>query len=150
MIRNEFPELEFKSLVGDSGIFRESCQHRLLYQRQSTSKLICESREQFGRIAAITMPPGKEEAECEAILPVLFFIISLCDRMSDRRLSGSGGANKPAHRMPILVLSPFLYLSQHRLSSALLAYGCFLVLAFNGMVCSVLIGVTFQRVKQRC
>jgi hypothetical protein len=30
------------------------------------------------------MPPGKEEAECKAILPVLFFIISLRNRMSDR------------------------------------------------------------------
>src|ERR1700733_10133269 len=127
MVPDEFPELEFKSLVGDSGIFRESCHHRLLHSRESTSELICASREQFGRITAVTMPPGEEEAECKAILPVLFFIISFRDRMSDRRLSRSGRANKPAHRMPILVLSPFYYPSQHRLSSALLAYGCLLV-----------------------
>ena len=150
MVPNEFLELEFKSLVGDSGIVRESIQHRLLYSRQSTSKLICESREKFGRITAIVMPPRKKEAKRKPVLPVLSFIIALCDRMSDRRLPGSGGTNEPAHRTSIAVLSPLHYISQHRLPSILLAYRCFLVLALNGMVCGILIGVTFQRVEQRC
>src|ERR1700733_8911256 len=100
MVSNESAELQFKSLVWDSGIFHESGQHWLLYSRESTSELICESREQFARITAIAMPPGKEEAEGKAILPVLLFIILLRDRMSDRRLPGSGGANEPAHRTP--------------------------------------------------